>query len=1259
MISLVELPALFNTRLSEEEVMRQTLRCVSLCHPGVHVFLLIVPDAPLNNEDKAEMEKIQNIFSSRINKHIMILIMHNSENQTAELNEETKTVFHCFGGRHHFFGPTTQVSTLMENIEQMLEENRGEFFSTETFFEVQMKKLLQCEEMKKKIHSLETHLLSGSAESEAELRIVLLGKTGVGKSATGNRILGRDVFKAELSHQSITKETQRETSEINGRRVTVIDTPGLFDSELTNEEIQREISNCISMILPGPHVFIIVLNLGQRFTQEDTTSVKIIQETFGQNSLMFAMVLFTRGDYLKDKTIEEFLGKPGSVIRNLIEACGNRYHVFNNNQTGDRTQVCDLLEKIDDMVKANGGSFYSCKRFRQMERERQEQQMKILMERVEQLNREREKLMNELEEEKERMKMMVEERQSHDNEQNRREEEGKNRGGREKHIFDEQNQKLMSKMEGIIREKEKIEKERREQLEDLEKRLKEERNMREDQQKTFNEKLKLLEKQHEEEQKDFEEKMKYYEYYEDELKRRRVEWREECEREKENMMKRFYTENEASRQNKACRRLENEYNKWSWSLRSAMMEIEIKLHNRIENEAIHEVEETDLQRELKKASEEVKKSMSDFFEKDTDKDILIQWKTSFEIKIKELQENIVRETKRKLNEILQRDLKKKIDAQKKHYENSLYEKSKELALKLKDKTNDEEILKKEFNLFCEQSVKKIIRDTPAIKDIDIMRDVRKILNDTYEVCLPVDHWRERGDIFSVINYSYYVDIKKSSGFTGAFTNAIREAKKKLGYILSQDDEDQIRMFITDVAQQTDHTIESFKISKMGYDISCIQQLIYYIKARVIQYEEGSEQYVFNNEFFMDLILSICKRANKMITDQHRLFREANDPVIYVEKKREEYYSIFQKYCHEATSAVVFGEIICQKLKEPIEQSVYKKTARDLTDEMRSNCESLNGNRSNLEKHILKTLAEEEDFDKYMNYIDNPRDHFKSFIRDEVSRYITDKLSVSVFLKMKENIKLLKQKIMKAVHESTEHVQVNSGDVGLWLKSFTQQLSDELIFSEKDLSGVKHDDVDDFNLLEDLIRQELPAIMSEISSRFNTKTSPVNLDYKFRPDEILIDHFCQCCWVQCPFCRAVCTNSIENHPGDHGVPFHRVRGINGTCYDLTQNLCADICTDLLTSDQHFYTSSGRFPYKKYRRAGGIYAKWGINSSDFFDLMYWKWFVCRFQKDLEKYYNKTFEGKGEIPDEWRKYSKQDAIESLDLSFQWSGQSFCTIL
>ncbi|KAL1005073.1 hypothetical protein UPYG_G00054130, partial [Umbra pygmaea] len=111
------------------------------------------------------------------------------------------------------------------------------------------------------------------------------------------------------------------------------------------------------MSIPGPHVFLLVIRIGVRKKKEENT-VKWIQKYFGDDFSMYTIVLFTHGDLLQSKSIKEFC-QENEELQSLINQCGSRYHVFNNKEKNEQTQVWNLLKKIDDMVEWNGRKHYT------------------------------------------------------------------------------------------------------------------------------------------------------------------------------------------------------------------------------------------------------------------------------------------------------------------------------------------------------------------------------------------------------------------------------------------------------------------------------------------------------------------------------------------------------------------------------------------------------------------------------------------------------------------------------------------------------------------------------------------------------------------------------------------------------------------------------------------------------------------------------------------------------------------------------------
>lgn len=155
-----------------------------------------------------------------------------------------------------------------------------------------------------------------------------MGRPGRGRVQQETPSWEREPFDSELSPTSVTSECKKERGEVGGRKVAIIDTPGPFDTGLTNEDVWTGIKLCIGMCSPGPHAFLVVVQLG-RFTEEERQTVKMIQDTFGEDADKYTMVLFTHGDMLKKQTIQQRVSK-SKELQDIIQTYNGRYHVFNS-----------------------------------------------------------------------------------------------------------------------------------------------------------------------------------------------------------------------------------------------------------------------------------------------------------------------------------------------------------------------------------------------------------------------------------------------------------------------------------------------------------------------------------------------------------------------------------------------------------------------------------------------------------------------------------------------------------------------------------------------------------------------------------------------------------------------------------------------------------------------------------------------------------------------------------------------------------------
>ncbi|XP_015708252.1 GTPase IMAP family member 2-like [Coturnix japonica] len=185
-----------------------------------------------------------------------------------------------------------------------------------------------------------------------ELRVVLLGRSGAGRSATGNTLLCQELFESRLASQPVTTTCAKGRRDWGEWSVVVMDTPAIVGgSQWDKQQLAKERDNCRSFAAHEHCVLLLVTQLG-RYTREDREVQKGVKKFFGKDAEKRMMVVFTRKEDLGDGVLEEYVRTADNgALQKLVNACGEHYCAVSNTvPRQDRDAQADEVLKMAEGI---------------------------------------------------------------------------------------------------------------------------------------------------------------------------------------------------------------------------------------------------------------------------------------------------------------------------------------------------------------------------------------------------------------------------------------------------------------------------------------------------------------------------------------------------------------------------------------------------------------------------------------------------------------------------------------------------------------------------------------------------------------------------------------------------------------------------------------------------------------------------------------------------------------------------------------------
>ncbi|XP_059152019.1 uncharacterized protein LOC131938133 [Physella acuta] len=204
-------------------------------------------------------------------------------------------------------------------------------------------------------------------------KLFLVGRTGNGKSSTGNSIIPGKPF--PLTSNTMIKHS----GVLNGINVEVVDGTGIGDvAEDLNGDMKTLVLDVESMfynkLSQSFTALVLVLRFGARFTNPLKESMRIIKSMFGEDIFRkCGIILMTCGDnYNKEENVsfDVWIHNQSGDIKTLMEECDYRCVLFNN-KTRNNSKVRKQVDKLMSAVAQVKYTPYTARDFDNAKRGRQ------------------------------------------------------------------------------------------------------------------------------------------------------------------------------------------------------------------------------------------------------------------------------------------------------------------------------------------------------------------------------------------------------------------------------------------------------------------------------------------------------------------------------------------------------------------------------------------------------------------------------------------------------------------------------------------------------------------------------------------------------------------------------------------------------------------------------------------------------------------------------------------------------------------------